>query len=115
MNTKTFKPLGLALLILAAGCAQPEPVVTLTGTAKPPLNPDLVKFYDTAPPHAEVIGTISAVSFQGMSTRQADENALRSLKTAAAKIGANGVVISSMDDKPMEGAKATAQAVVVSQ
>lgn len=114
MNRQCIRLVGLALLVLTAGCVTSEPKVTVTGTVKPPVNPGIVKVFHVQPRNAEVIGTISAVSFQGMTTRQADQGVLCSLKSAAAKLGANGIVISNLDDQPMEGAKATAEAIYIS-
>jgi uncharacterized protein YbjQ (UPF0145 family) len=103
---------GLMLLMLTASCATSSHKVT--GELRPAVDPAAVKVYHTMPAHAQVVGIVSAVSYAGLTADQANEDVVAKLKAQAGKLGANGVVLSGFDDKPMDGAKAGAQAIYVS-
>ncbi len=114
MKTKYIQGLlaGLMTLVFVAGCSTSGHKVT--GTLRPPVAPEAVKFYNTMPPHAEIIGAISAVSFRGVTLEQADQDALNKLKIEAGKLGANGILLGASNDRPMDGAKVQAKAIYVS-
>jgi uncharacterized protein YbjQ (UPF0145 family) len=106
MKTKSILLTGLALLILAPGCATNAPQANASR--------DAVKIYATMPEHSKMVGSVSATSFYGITLKQAHQDALNTLKTEANQLGANGIVIAHFDDRPMEGAQANALAVYVS-
>jgi hypothetical protein len=108
---KVFTPLFLSGLILAAGCA--SGTHTVTGRLRPQVDSDTVVVYQSFPAHARIIGTVSAVSYHGLTLAQADADALNILKQQAAGLGANGIVISNVDDQPLEGARNSAKAIFV--
>src|SRR6202000_376905 len=89
MKKILFSP--LMLLVLVTGCASSTHQVT--GVKRPSFPPEAVGIYSSMPAHAEVIGFVSANSYDGMTLHQANKDALSMLKTEAGKLGANGVVI----------------------
>ena len=90
----------IACAVLLAGCSSSSHV--LTGTARPPISPDSVKIYNQAPAeHYEQIATVTASS-QGslaIGSQQNMDKAIERLKQEAAKLGANGVVLQSVQDQ----------------
>ncbi|HEY3663779.1 MAG TPA: hypothetical protein VGL24_11555, partial [Chthoniobacterales bacterium] len=90
-----------ALLVacLLAGCASSSS--RLVSQARPPLNPADVRVYRTAPPRYTEIAVLDATSgarlFHG--TAQGEAEAIARLKVEAAKVGANGVLITSLGDR----------------
>ena len=86
------KPL-IVLFFLLAGCATGSSIVT--GTARPAINVDMVKIYLDPPGQYETIGIVEASSDVEFSTQAAQDRAITELKTQAAKIGANGVLLIS--------------------
>lgn len=101
------------LLVFSAGCAATNQEVA--GTGRAPISPDAVKVYPVAPVDSKTVGTVSVVSFYGITVQQLHDDVLNKLKTEAAGMGANGVVIESSDEAPLSGAKATATAIFVSR
>ena len=85
----------------------------VTGKLRAPVSPEAVKIYSTMPPHAEVIGLVSADSFGGTTLQDANQDALQKLKVEAGQLGANAIVIVGADDKPLDGAKIKAKAVYI--
>lgn len=83
-----------ALLAAALGaCASTTSV--MMAPARPPIDPAQVQVYAVPPPGAQEIAqieTTSEISFGGTNQAQADQVVLQ-MKTAAAHIGANGVVL----------------------
>jgi hypothetical protein len=104
--------LTLAVLVLLSGCATSSHKVT--GTLRPEVPPDTVKIFHAMPPHAQVIGVVTADSFAGVDLKQATDDAISKLKDQAGKLGANGLVINVSQDKPLSGAELTGQAIYVS-
>ena len=92
------------LMLLASflflGCAGSSS--HLLGSARPPINPADVQIYRTPPAHYERIATLDASSsarfFHGSQSTDAD--AIRRLQEAAAKLGANGVLLTLVGDEP---------------
>ncbi len=72
------------------------------GPARPPLRPDQVQVYRTPPPHYQQIARLDATSgprfFHG--SQQTDAEAIERLKSEAAKVGANGVLLTLVGDEP---------------
>jgi hypothetical protein len=107
-----MKNFALAVLILVAGCTTSSHKVT--GTLRPQVPPDEVKVYGTMPKHAQVIGIVSADSFGGVDLQQATDDAVVRLKAQAGRLGANGIFINGLQDKPLSGVKVNAEAIFVS-
>jgi hypothetical protein len=84
---------------LLAGCASSSS--RLVGPARPAGSPAEVRIYRTAPLHYEEIAVLDATSgarlFHG--TAQGEAEAIARLKIEAAKVGANGVLITSLGDR----------------
>ena len=82
----------------AAACATSSHV--LIGSARPPISPESVRVYYTPPPKYEEIATISASS-QGslaLTSQQNMDKAMQRMKTEAAKVGANGILLQGVRD-----------------
>jgi hypothetical protein len=79
----------ILLLVLLAGCVTGAHLVT--GKARPAVTVEAVQIYQSAPTHAEVIGTVIAQA-QG-DDQCAMDRGVSKLKREAARIGANGLVI----------------------
>lgn len=86
----------LAVLV-HSGCASGSAIVT--GTTRPAVPPATVRLFVDPPAAYEVIGIVSASSDAGW-TEQGDVNyAIAELKKQAAKLGANGVLITATGDR----------------
>jgi hypothetical protein len=67
----------------------------VTGSAREPIDPSSVKIHTTPPAHFEEIAIVKAASDAGW-TQQGDVDfAVAELKKQAAKLGANGVLLTS--------------------
>ncbi|MBA3960886.1 MAG: hypothetical protein H0X40_03165 [Chthoniobacterales bacterium] len=92
--------LTLLAVSLLSGCAGSSS--HLLGTARAPIDPAQVQIYRTPPAHFERIATLDASSgarfFHGSQATDAD--AIQRLKEAAAKVGANGVLLTLVGDEP---------------
>lgn len=92
----------LALLLagLLVGCASSSS--RLVGPAHPPLNPSEVRIYKAPPPHYQEIATLDAISgtsfFHG--SAQGEAAAIEKLRVEAAKVGANGILLTLVGDRP---------------
>ena len=81
------------LVFLLFNCASGSTIVT--GDVRPPINPADVKIYLDPPSHYETIGIVEAVSEIGFTRQAAQDRVIKELKAHAAKIGANGVLLTS--------------------
>ena len=82
----------------AAACASSSHV--LIGAARAPISPEGVRVYYRPPPKYEEIATISASS-QGslaLTSQQNMDKAIQRMKAEAAKVGANGILLQSVQD-----------------
>lgn len=71
--------------------------VLVTGIQREATNPDNVIIYSEAPTNYEVIGIVTASSDMGW-TEQGDlDYAIEELKKQAAKVGANGIILESLN------------------
>lgn len=86
-----------ALLLTLFGCATGSSIVT--GKVRPAISPNEVKLYLDPPSKYETIGVVEASSDVEFSSQAAQDRAIQELKTQAAKIGANGVLISNTGNK----------------
>jgi uncharacterized protein YbjQ (UPF0145 family) len=108
---KTFALSTLAGLFLFTGCA--TCTHHLTGRERPAVSPETVFVYPIMPRQAEVIASISASSYEGITLKQANDDALTELKAEAAKLGANGIVLRRTNDAELAGANVRANAFYV--
>ena len=90
---------GVLTLGLLAGCASSSS--RLIAPARPAINPAEVRIYRTPPRHYQEIAVLDAASaarlFHG--TLQGENEALERLKEEAAKVGANGVLLTLVGDR----------------
>ncbi len=88
-----------AATAILAGCSTSSHV--LIGTARAPVPVESVRIYTTPPPKYEQIATLDATS-QGslaLTSQQNMDKAIERLKREAAKVGANGVLLQSVQDR----------------
>jgi hypothetical protein len=89
----------LCVALLCAGCASSSH--TLIGQARPPTNPGDVRIYTAPPKRYEQIALLDATS--GGSLARNDEHgadeAVQRLREEAAKLGANGVLLTGVADQ----------------
>jgi hypothetical protein len=85
-----------AVLAIAA-CASGSALVT--GNARAPVAPEQVKIYLDPPAAFDVIGLVNASSDSGWTEQGSMDYAIEELKTQAAKLGANGVLLMSSGEK----------------
>lgn len=96
MILQQFSALLMTLLLI--GCASGSALVT--GEARDPIDPSLVKVYRDAPNSKfESIGIVKSEAVEMLSEQEALNRAVEELKKQAAQIGANGVVLSGMGEK----------------
>ncbi len=95
---KMFKAaVSVAFLIALFGCATGSSIVT--GKVRPAINPGEVRLYLEPPTKYDTIGIVEASSDVEFSSQAAQDRAIQELKAQAAKIGANGVLITNTGDK----------------
>ncbi len=91
---------GVLAACLLTGCAGSSS--RLLAPARSPINPDEVQIYRTRPAKYQEIATLDASSgvrfFHG--SGQTDAEAIHRLKEAAAKVGANGILLTLVSDQP---------------
>lgn len=89
----------ITALAVLAGCSTSSHV--LTGTARAPIDPASVRIYTMPPPHYEQIAALSATSGGSLAitSQQNMDKAIERLKREAAKLGANGVLLQTMQDR----------------
>lgn len=93
---ETFRsPILFVCLLTMVGCATGSSIVT--GDVRPATNPDDVKLYLDPPQEFETIGIVEASSDVEISSQAATNRAIKELKKQAAKIGANGVLITNTE------------------
>lgn len=87
-------PLLLVLAVLTLGaCASGSAIVT--GKTRAPIPPENVTLYLERPLAFEVIGVVNASSDAGWTEQGSVDYAIAELKKQAAKLGANGVLLTS--------------------
>lgn len=77
--------------LLLAGCASSSKV--MIGQPRAPIDPALVRVYNTPPAGAVEIAQIESTSAAGFGTQGQTDAAVARLKREAAQLGANGVVL----------------------
>ena len=85
-----------------AGCATH---VTMIGPARPPISPAAVRIYEIPPRHYDQIAIInsSAETTWLFPDRGSLDEAIADLRTEAARVGANGVLLQAVYDRPVGG------------
>jgi len=89
--------ISFTLLITLLGCASGSHIIT--GKVRPAIKKSEVKLYLEPPKKYEIIGIVEASSEVEFSSQAAQDRAIAELKSQAAKIGANGVLISATSNK----------------
>jgi|GEM_PF-651514 len=84
------------VLIALFGCATGSSIVT--GKVRPAINPTEVEIYLDPPLEYDTIGIVEASSDVEFSTQAAQDRVINELKSQAAKIGANGVLLMTTGD-----------------
>jgi hypothetical protein len=79
------------------GCASGTALVT--GVEREPIDEAQVKIYLEAPETYEVVGIIEAFSEAGTTKKKKQNHAEKKLKKLAAEIGANGIIVRSVEEK----------------
>lgn len=93
-NIRVFNTITVFLaLVLLFGCATGSSIIT--GTKRPAINPSEVTIYLDPPAEYEAIGIIEVSSEVGFSRQKAQDRAMEALKSRAAKVGANGVLLTN--------------------
>jgi len=88
-------------LIVLFGCATGSTIIT--GNARSAIAPDEVKIYLDPPSQYEVIGLVEASSDVELSSQAAQDRVINELKNRAAKIGANGVLLTNAGSRTSGG------------
>ncbi|HCJ4876788.1 hypothetical protein [Vibrio parahaemolyticus] len=86
----------VALSLLNA-CASGSAIVT--GVKRPALDFNQVRLYLEAPEQYETIGIVKASSDAGITQQASQDYAVEELKKQAAKIGANGVILTTTGER----------------
>jgi hypothetical protein len=81
----------LFLISFLSGCATGSTIIT--GEVRPAIDPSEVKIYLEPPSQYETIGLIEASSDVEFTRQAAQDRVINELKTRAAKVGANGVLL----------------------
>lgn len=90
--------MGAATVFCLAGCASTNHV--MTGTARPPITPDQVKVYWQPPARFEKIALLDATAHSAFvpGGQKTVDKVVERLRAAAAKLGANGVIVGDFSD-----------------
>ena len=85
--------------LMAAACAPSSHI--LVGTPRPPISPTEVKVYTVPPPQAQQIALLDAHSDSvfGPGGQKSIDKVIELLKTQAAQLGANGIVLGDVSDR----------------
>ena len=94
-----FFSLSLLIVFLCGGCASSS--YTIVGQVRPPIDPGDVEIFTSPPRHFEEIALLDASSAGGFggTSRAATDEAIYRMKEQAAKLGANGVLLTGMADQ----------------
>jgi hypothetical protein len=96
---KCFSTVALVMVLLLVGCASSSH--RLIAPARPPINPQEVRIYNSPPRYYQEIAIVDATSggtlFHG--TPRGESEALQRLQSEAAKLGANGVLLTIVGDR----------------
>lgn len=90
------------VLLMLAGCATGSALVT--GTQRPATSPESVKILLDPPAQYETIGIVSAEAYDTGSDQTTQDNAVAEIKSQAAKVGANAVILIDIGDRTVASA-----------
>ncbi len=90
----------LPLFVIFLNCSTGSSIIT--GKVRPAISPSDVKIYLDPPLKYETIGLVEASSDVEFSTQAAQDRVIAELKSQAAKIGANGVLLITAEKKSGE-------------
>jgi hypothetical protein len=87
-----------AVVLILAGCASSHVII---GTVRPAISPDQVKIYLHPPAKYEEVAVIDATSrgHPAFTDQQKMDTAIARLKSEAAKLGANGILLEGTGDQ----------------
>ena len=91
----------LTAALMLSGCAGSSKV--MVGQARPPIDPSQVRIYTSVPPGSQEIAQIESSSAIGFGTQGQTDSAVTRLKTEAAALGANGVVLMGVGSSGSSG------------
>ncbi|BBB25944.1 conserved hypothetical protein [Amphritea japonica ATCC BAA-1530] len=83
----------VVLVVFLTACASGSSIVT--GKVRAPIDFNQVKLYLDAPKNYESVGIVKASSDAGWTEQRSQDYAIQELKKQAAKLGANGVLLST--------------------
>jgi hypothetical protein len=89
----------ILFVVFLLGCATNGSSI-ITGTVRPEIDPSEVKIYIDPPPQYETIGIVEAAREVGFSRQKTQDNVIEDLKILAAKMGANGVLLTATGSQP---------------
>jgi hypothetical protein len=101
----------VVLLLIVTGCVSGSHLAT--GNYRPPTDAAMIQVYQTAPTNSVTLGNVSAFSLNGLTWQQAQDSAVRRLKREAAKLGANGIVVTGKEDNYYSGSQISGVAIFV--
>src|SRR5947208_7422883 len=106
-NTTAMKHLlhSAAAILLASSISGCATHVTMIGPARPPISPAAVRIYETPPRHYQQIAIInsSAGTTWLFPDRGSLDETIAELRSQAAALGANGVLLEAVYDRPVGG------------
>lgn len=86
------------VVLLVGGCTLTRGSSVLLGNKRAPIKPSMVKLYLQAPKKFEQIAIISADARNAFASQQnLTDNTIERLKSEAAELGANGILLTSID------------------
>ena len=94
---KYIVAIAMLLSFVLISCATASGTVILTGTKRDEISSESVSIYTEYPSNFETIGIVSASSDAGMTEQQCLDYTIAELKKQAAKVGANGIIIDSIN------------------
>jgi len=98
MKVARLKNVVISLLIITlTACASGSVIVT--GTKRTPIDHNQVKLYLEPPANYEVIGIVNASSDAGWTEQDSQDYAVKELKSQAANLGANGVLLTATGER----------------
>jgi uncharacterized protein YbjQ (UPF0145 family) len=87
-------------IVITAGCTIMDGNAIVTGITRSPISPEAVRLYRTAPDNFEEIAMVSASAGHDFKKDSSLINsAIQRLKEEAAKVGANGVILTKIDGR----------------
>ncbi|MBV1914988.1 MAG: hypothetical protein KUG72_06350 [Pseudomonadales bacterium] len=96
-NSRVKSFLLISLIIILNACASGSSIVT--GPTRAPILFSEVKLYLDAPANYETIGIVKASSDAGWTEQGSQDYAVDELKKQAARLGANGVLLTTTGEK----------------